>query len=659
LAPVPLILGDPKVGSLLTAQSGVWDSGVTFTYQWLLDGNPIPGQTTSTYKLIVSDAGRQISVRVTGSKTGFQSTQVQSGNFRIASLPTLLSTPTPTMSGTWRIGQELRVNTGVWDEGVILDYQWQRNSVNIRGAILPTYKLTNSDLNSTIGVIVTGSKVGFPRVSRTSPISPSNWAQTPLIVGQPRVGETLSADPGNWPIDKIFSYKNTTFTYQWLRNKNFIPGAVFSNYKLTESDSGSEISVSVTSKTPVAFTSRGASRWVSVNRVSNSVNVQVLPNLTSTPVPSIEGEAIFGKEGRLSVVTGQWDTDVNLSFTWLRNGKPIPGATNQNYNLSIEDIGQSLNVQVTGTKNGFLSKVVLSPTLKPTQLPALVLQPEPQISGQFTLGNLLTAQIGNWDIGVSHSYQWLRNGTPIQGATASTHTISQEDVTRRISVRISASKSGFLPVIKDSQSGLVPGTLTLTPKPQLNMPNGFEVGRTVSVNPGKWDSGVSVSYRWLRNGQPITGANSARYTITEADGGTSISAVVTGNKLLFFPVSLESDRFSPAVLKVFTSQPKPSFSCEGSVYGRIAGQCFVGDLARVTPGSWEPGVNLRYQWFRQSPRTGAQPILRATLSTYRISSLDASSGSLTAIWVEVTGEKLGYKPLSTKSQVNYPFAVRR
>ena len=49
-APVPTITGGtPTVGVPLTADTTGWAAGTTFTYQWLIDGTPVPGATSATY----------------------------------------------------------------------------------------------------------------------------------------------------------------------------------------------------------------------------------------------------------------------------------------------------------------------------------------------------------------------------------------------------------------------------------------------------------------------------------------------------------------------------------------------------------------------------------------------------------------------------------
>jgi hypothetical protein len=68
----PAISGDAAVGSTLTANPGDWDSGMSFTYQWKRDGQPIA--TGSTYTTVTADVGHAITVAVTGAKLGYETT---------------------------------------------------------------------------------------------------------------------------------------------------------------------------------------------------------------------------------------------------------------------------------------------------------------------------------------------------------------------------------------------------------------------------------------------------------------------------------------------------------------------------------------------------------------------------------------------------------
>ncbi len=71
--PVPTISGTAKVGSTLTANTGTWSPTPTaFTYQWLRNGTAISGATSATYKLVTADAGKSLTVKVTGSRNAYR-----------------------------------------------------------------------------------------------------------------------------------------------------------------------------------------------------------------------------------------------------------------------------------------------------------------------------------------------------------------------------------------------------------------------------------------------------------------------------------------------------------------------------------------------------------------------------------------------------------
>jgi hypothetical protein len=71
--PTPKISGLLKVGITIKATPGTWDTGTSFTYQWLRDGVSIAKATSSSYKLTAKDKAHKLSVRVTGKKTGYTS----------------------------------------------------------------------------------------------------------------------------------------------------------------------------------------------------------------------------------------------------------------------------------------------------------------------------------------------------------------------------------------------------------------------------------------------------------------------------------------------------------------------------------------------------------------------------------------------------------
>ena len=87
-APAPTISGTAKVGKTLKATAGTWSpSGVTLTYQWYRDSTRIKGATKSTYKLTKASLAHRITVRVTGTKSGYTTLSKTSPVTRRVTMP--------------------------------------------------------------------------------------------------------------------------------------------------------------------------------------------------------------------------------------------------------------------------------------------------------------------------------------------------------------------------------------------------------------------------------------------------------------------------------------------------------------------------------------------------------------------------------------------
>ncbi|WP_296192411.1 S8 family serine peptidase [uncultured Microbacterium sp.] len=75
--------------------------------------------------------------------------------------------------------------------------------------------------------------------------------------------------------------------------------------------------------------------------------------------------------------------------------------------------------------------------------PAPVATAAPTISGKPEVGKTLTATPGTWDpASVTTSYQWLRGGQPIAGATSASYVVAKDDVGTALSVRVTARGEG-------------------------------------------------------------------------------------------------------------------------------------------------------------------------------------------------------------------------
>ncbi|MTB87555.1 hypothetical protein GGQ26_04185 [Aeromicrobium sp. zg-629] len=191
--PVPTLSGTPRVDAEVSVVPGEWDAGVSLTREWFVDGESVGNG--ASYTPTAADAGKPLTVAVTGERAGYASVTRTSAAVEVA-LAEQSATPVPTIAGTARFGSTLRATAGTWDAGVTLTYQWRRNGAPIAGATTATYRSGLADLGKRISVEVTGSRAGYESVSKVSvATAPVVRATLPRgrvkVVGKPVVGRQL------------------------------------------------------------------------------------------------------------------------------------------------------------------------------------------------------------------------------------------------------------------------------------------------------------------------------------------------------------------------------------------------------------------------------------------------------------------------------------
>lgn len=304
----------------------------------------------------------------------------------------------------------------------------------------------------------------------------------------------------------------------------------------------------------------------------------------------ILGDALIG-ETLTARPNGIADADginyTTQAFQWLRDGEPIFGATRQTYSVSSTDAGTQISVRYTYTDNGGTQEMVTSKpepavpdtgTSNPTPGGGTPLDPgisnpnnsDPvgplTILGDAVVGETLTARPNGIkdDDGInfgSASYQWLRDGEPISGATSQTYAVTTADRGAAISVQWTyLDYAGTRETITSKPEPAVPGGTTPPPveEPGDESPSEPDVPETPDPTPPPADHVNSVpigklvilgfpvegadmlartdavfdrdgfdesgaSFQWLRDGEPIPGATGQIYRITQDDRGASLS----------------------------------------------------------------------------------------------------------------------------------------
>lgn len=255
----------------------------------------------------------------------------------------------------------------------------------------------------------------------------------------------------------------------------------------------------------------------------------------------------------------------------------------------------------------------------------------PTITGTAQVGATLTAVPGTWNPGrVTLSYQWLRAGKPIDGATDAAYIPTADDLGVSLSVTVTGRKGGYATTTRRSAAtGAVrPGTLQPTTP---TIAGKAQVGEKLTATSADWKPGtVSLAYQWRRNGKAIAGATGTTYQLLPADAGTIITVTVTGTRPGYATATTTSAGTKPIVLTpLVTTVPK------------ITGTPKVGKTLSATVSGWAPdGLTLSYRWYRSGTA-----IKGATRATYRLTTADRGK----RIVVKVTGRAPNYATVTRSS----------
>ncbi len=419
-------------------------------------------------------------------------------------------------------------------------YQWLADGTAISGATTSTLTLTQEQVGKAITVQAAyidlqGSAESMSSLA-TSAVVNVNDAPTGSVTisGTATQNQTLTAANTLADVDGL-----GTIAYQWLADGSAISGATASTLTLTQEQVGKAITVQA------AYTDLlGAAESVSsaatgaVANFNNYVPIITPSYISSTltadainpfftghyynaymPVGVIDGAALT-----IALDSTAFDTYLQV----IRNGSVLVfnddsnGSLNSLINYTYQ-VGDSIYVTsyssgVTGAYNLNLSGTAIvnhAPTGAVT------------ISGTAIQNETLTAAntLADVDGLGTIAYQWLADGSAISGATASTLTLTQEQVGRAITVQaaytdplgaaesVSSATTGVVVNVNDAPTGSVTISGTATQNEIL----------TASNDLADIDGLGTITYQWLANGTSIFGAIASTLTLTQEQVGKTIT----------------------------------------------------------------------------------------------------------------------------------------
>jgi hypothetical protein len=350
---------------------------------------------------------------------------------------------------------------------------------------------------------------------------------------------------------------------------------------------------------------------------------------TNSALPVVSGTDQQGDT--LTTTNGTWSGDPTPTYTyqWVRcNGSTcadIPGANASSYVASVDDVGDTLEAEVTATNPGGAVTVTSDSTA--TVLTAAPANDGlPLIIGTAQAGNTLSATEGNWlNSPTSYADQWLQcdatgaSCSPISGAQASSYVPTDGDVGHTLSVVVTATNAGGDASVTSPPSAIVSiGVPANSEGPTIS--GTAQQGQTLATDGGSWtNSPTAFAYQWLQcdatgaGCTEISGAQASGYVPGAGDVGHTLRVAVVATN------SSGNASATSAQSAVVLIAPPANTAVPG-----VAGSAVQAQPLSASTGRWANSPTIyTYQWL-QCDATGA--------------SCTAIPGAMASSYVPVAGD---------------------
>ncbi|TIC78574.1 hypothetical protein [Nocardioides sp. GY 10127] len=371
--------------------------------------------------------------------------------------PTSTRTPAsligvPDVTGSGKVGTVLSVADPVWDTlGAVTTVQWQRGGADITGATGSDYTVQAADVGENLVAVLVATVGGIPVPGETVSTAPvlglagdAPTADAPTLDGDGVVGNVVSLDLASlvWDLLGVVS------TYQWTLDGVDIPGETGTSYTPVVDDVDGVLALVVT----------GTLAGYDVGQVTSGGLTVLAAPLGAAPVlsqtPGLDGTPSVDALLSVDPSTIVWDLlGVDTTYQWTLDGVDIPGATGTSYTPLVGDLGHDLVVVVTGTLLDHEVGTGSSDPLTVLTGAAPTVDVLPTTVGKARAGRTLRVEGPTWsEAAAATTYQWMRDGSAIAGATGDRYKLRAKDVGHQVSVAATSAWEGHSAALATSDA---------------------------------------------------------------------------------------------------------------------------------------------------------------------------------------------------------------
>lgn len=560
------------------------------TFQWLLNGSPLPGRTQQSLVLspVETSMAGEYTIIVANDLGSVTSAPATLTVFEPPVLSPLPAALTGDEGGSLTLAVEAKGKQP-------MAYQWRRNGVDVPGATARSLTL------SSLGLADEGTYTVFARNEDGS--ATSTGAALKVLTG-PRLTKDLL--PAVWKAGttnalEVAATGATPLAYLWFKDGEPLAAASTNRLVFQPVRLGDEGEYHVTV----------SNRLGSVTSSKVTVQVQAPPVIVQPPASVVV--ATGGRAEFLVVASSERE----LHYQWKRNGTDLPGA---NANRLIIDPASStaagLYTVVVTNDDGQVESTAAQLSLA---VPPSWTRELDDVSGPLGGTVELAAPVAGTQ---PMRFRWFFNRQELAGATNATLRLTG----------LSAEAEGDYQLVVDNLGGTITSRLarvTVLQPPQILVP---PVSQAVAAN-GRATLAVQATgreplqYQWSRNDVPVTGATSAALELSP----------VTSERTGTYRVKVrnaDGEAVSPPATITLVTPPTLAAPLQNQTVVRGANVTF--SVNASGPGS------LQYRWYQ-----GATLLPAATSATLTLVAVTTNAAGFYRVEVSNAGGTVNSTALLT------------
>jgi len=479
---VTITSSSPCPSGTVTFTANAVDAGLYPTYQWMINGSPVPNANLYLYSNIYSSstlvAGDMVSVNVVSSCPNYTAGPVASNAITMNNSTSNTTTANASCSYTWSVNNTTYTTSGI-------------------------YSVTNGCNTEILDLTI------LPTITPTVSVTPST---STACQGSAVIFYATSPNLG------------TSNSYVWYVNNVAMPNSNNASYTSTTLNNGDVVKVALTTNATCLTTNTAMSADItmSITPVANpTVNITASANNVCIGTP-------------ITFTASETDGGTNPTYTWYVNNVVAPNANGSVFTTSGLSNGDVVAVDMvsnaacaaytTATSNNITMSI--TPVANPTVNIAAS-------ANNVCPGTSITFTASGTDGGTNPTYTWYVNNVAVSNVTGSTYTssnIANGDVVSVDMVSNAACAAYTTASSNDIEMFVISSG---TPTVSITASNNYICpGQSVTLTSTTTYGGTAPTYQWYLNGSPIVGATNADYfALNGVNDGDDFYVEMTSNAL--------------------------------------------------------------------------------------------------------------------------------